>query len=337
MDGLAARVGRAVMLDDPRLRLIAYSQTDDDVDPVRVRSILRRESPEDVRAWLFEHGLQELREPTVLAAVDELGMAERLCCPVRHEGALLGYLWVHGGAGDGVTAAALEAADRAGTVLFRRRLEEGRERAEDVAAIARAIHEEGGGPVAVVRTASLTGDLVDHQSALERALRRRSGGRGRCLLQEHDLLLAGAPADALVAALAHAALPAPTGLGVDLACGRRAAHLALLLARTGPLDLADVPLEAHLLQAAGDDPARVVVPPVVLPLLADDARQLRETVEAYLDCGGDVGATVAALHVSRAGLYRRLHRIEALVGVDLHDGPRRTLLHLGLKAARLRP
>jgi hypothetical protein len=331
VDGLAARVGCAVMLDDPRLRLIAYSETDDDVDPVRVHSILRRESPHDVREWLFAHGLHELREPTPVAALEELGMRERLCCPVRHDGVLLGYLWVLG-TGDALRAPAGPVADAAGAILFRRRLEESYERTLDAAALAEAVFGHGAGPVASVR---LPGGALEEQAALERALRRHAGGKGRCLAQDGDLVLAGAPEAALRAALAQVALVAPTGIGRDLGEARRASLIAELLGSRAPLGVDDLPLEAHLLQAAGDDPDRVLLPAIVEPLLAPPAAELRATLETYLDAGGDVQATAATLHISRAGLYRRLHRAEQDCRVDLHDGPQRTLVHLGLKAARL--
>jgi hypothetical protein len=44
-----------------------------------------------------------------------------------------------------------------------------------------------------------------------------------------------------------------------------------------------------------------VVPALPAPLLDPDAADLRQTVETYLDLGGDAQATMAALHVSRAG------------------------------------
>lgn len=338
VDDLAVALGRAVSLEDPRLRLIAYSQTDDDADPVRRRSILRRESPEDVRAWLFDHGLHELTAPTVLPPVAELGMRERVVCPVRHEGALLGYLWVQE-AGRAAVPAAGAVADAAGTILYRRRLQDTATRAADVAALERAVLEEGAGPVAVVRVGGLDeAGVVDRVAALEQALRRRTGGAGwagggRCVHRDGELLLAGGGEADLRAALSAAA-HAAAGLGSDLIVARRAALLAELLAAPGPLALQDVPLEAHVLQAAGDDPAQVTVPAVARRLL-DAGDELARTLETYLDLAGDVAASTAALSVSRAGLYRRLHRAEAAAGFSLHDGAQRTLLHLGLKAARL--
>lgn len=303
------------------------------MDPVRLRSILRRESPEDVRAWLFDHGLHALREPTVLPPVEALGMRERVCCPVRHADVLLGYLWVLG-TGDGVLPALAAVAGEAGTILYRRRLEETTTRAEEVAALERAVLEEGAGPVVVVRIDKADA-AVPLQSALEQALRRATGGAaGRCLGGEGELILAGADVPSLGEALERVAPTEPSGLGEDLAAARRAALLAELLDKDGPLSLDDVPLEAYLLSVARDDPSAISVPPPACALLAADAG-LAETIEVYLDLGGDIAATTDALSVSRAGLYRRLHRAQEVADFDLGDGAQRMLVHLGLKAARL--
>jgi len=62
---------------------------------------------------------------------------------------------------------------------------------------------------------------------------------------------------------------------------------------------------------------------------------LVHTLECYLDHGGDVRATAAALYVHRATLYHRLRRVEEVGGIDLRDGEQRLELHFGLKLARL--
>jgi hypothetical protein len=50
VDGLAGRLGRAVVVDDRELRLVAASADFGDADPARVWSLLnRRTRPEDVR------------------------------------------------------------------------------------------------------------------------------------------------------------------------------------------------------------------------------------------------------------------------------------------------
>lgn len=70
-------------------------------------------------------------------------------------------------------------------------------------------------------------------------------------------------------------------------------------------------------------------------LAADSAGSLLETLETWLDEGGDPRATVARLNVHRTSLYYRISRIEEITGMRLGNGGDRLALHLGLKLARL--
>ncbi len=95
VDGLAASLGRPVLLDDANLRLLAHShQGDQEVDRVRLASILQRSAPAAVVRHLRREGIDRLQAPTRIAGGEELDMAPRLCCPVRWNGGLLGYLWL---------------------------------------------------------------------------------------------------------------------------------------------------------------------------------------------------------------------------------------------------
>lgn len=67
----------------------------------------------------------------------------------------------------------------------------------------------------------------------------------------------------------------------------------------------------------------------------DSGGAMRQTLEAYLDLGGDAGATARALHLHRTSLYYRLDRIGQLLQLDLHDGLTRLDLHLAIKRERL--
>jgi PucR-like helix-turn-helix protein/diguanylate cyclase with GGDEF domain len=69
--------------------------------------------------------------------------------------------------------------------------------------------------------------------------------------------------------------------------------------------------------------------------LLDAESGLAETVEAYLDLGGDAKRTAEQLNVHRATLYYRLGKAQRLTGADLHDGNDRLALHLSFKLARL--
>ena len=78
------------------------------------------------------------------------------------------------------------------------------------------------------------------------------------------------------------------------------------------------------------------LPDGLVRLLEQDASgSLVETLETWLDEGGDPRATVARLSVHRTSLYYRIGRIEDITGMRLANGHDRLALHLGLKVARL--
>lgn len=91
VDALGSRLQRAVAVDDHMLDLVAVGADYGDADPARLWSLLhRRTRPEDV-------GYARLRTavgPTWIDANDELGLAGRLCIPIRHEAVLLGLMWL---------------------------------------------------------------------------------------------------------------------------------------------------------------------------------------------------------------------------------------------------
>jgi sugar diacid utilization regulator len=173
VDALGKRLKRAVAVDDPRLRLLAYSSHHGSVDQVRLASILHREAPDEPRRWVFSLGVADADEPLRIPGNPELGMDARVCAPVRYQGQLLGYLWLID-ADETLTedelVAAGSAAEAAAAVMYRERLqhelERGRERellrdlmSEDVEVRQQAADElvaEGlfvsGSPVAVLVT-----------------------------------------------------------------------------------------------------------------------------------------------------------------------------------------
>jgi hypothetical protein len=91
VDGLAARLRRAVLVDDRELRLVAASQDFGDADPARVWSLLhRRTRPEDVR----HEEITRLPGAGYVPENPELQLWQRLCVPIRCQGLLLGFVWV---------------------------------------------------------------------------------------------------------------------------------------------------------------------------------------------------------------------------------------------------
>jgi hypothetical protein len=369
VDDLADAVGRPVALEDRRWRLLAFSAHTELEDRVRQASILARAAPPDVVAWLDTLGLERAGELVDTPANPAIGMGPRTCAPVRHDGVLLGFLWVIPG------PAALDAAQRATLVATARE-------AATTLWVARA-----GGDEAHARIAALLGELLDDPDAAVRAraagelaarqgwLRGGAAGfavaltegadaaevaeRARRRWHADDLvwrvrgevatviahLGGGHDASALARALvdagaAHAAASAPL---TDLAAARDAlggAGAALIavqhVAALGPAaahdDLGSWPAVARLWDASG----RPGVPaPLPALLQARSGVELAVALEATLDAAGDVAAAARELHVHRATLYRRLARAEELTGLALDRGDDRLRIHLALRMWRL--
>ncbi|QSE94903.1 helix-turn-helix domain-containing protein [Rhodococcus pseudokoreensis] len=66
-----------------------------------------------------------------------------------------------------------------------------------------------------------------------------------------------------------------------------------------------------------------------------DNSLIRESLDAYFDCGGDTRRAAAQLAVHRTTLYYRLDRAQQLLGEDWAQGERRAGLQLALRLAML--
>jgi sugar diacid utilization regulator len=120
VDALATRLGRAVVLDDQDLRLVAVSEDFGDADPARIWSLLhRRTRPEDVR---YEE-IKRWTGPGHIPENSALELWRRLCVPVRCRGILLGFMWITDRFDDLTevqVADAVRAAEAMGRALHRR-------------------------------------------------------------------------------------------------------------------------------------------------------------------------------------------------------------------------
>jgi PucR C-terminal helix-turn-helix domain/GGDEF-like domain len=118
--------GRPVAIDDRHSRLLAYTEhPPDELDPVRVISILEKRAPAEALAWIEDHGIRTAEAPVVVPANPALGLDARICAPIRCHDHLLGFLWLIDrdrsmAAADLERARAL--ADEAGIVLYREML-----------------------------------------------------------------------------------------------------------------------------------------------------------------------------------------------------------------------
>ena len=97
-------------------------------------------------------------------------------------------------------------------------------------------------------------------------------------------------------------------------------------------------VDAVLLDLPDDALVWSTVPEPVRRLVErDGAGKLLETLRCFLEHGGSISHTAAALHMHRTSLYYRLDQIRTITGVDLDDGRDRLVLHVGLHLLDLIP
>ncbi|WP_394617180.1 PucR family transcriptional regulator [Lentzea sp. JNUCC 0626] len=94
IDEIADRLGTGVSLDDLTGRLVAYSTQHGGADDARVRALLQRRAPADVRDWEDRHGAWRAASPMLIPANAALGMNARVCVPLISRGVRVGLLFV---------------------------------------------------------------------------------------------------------------------------------------------------------------------------------------------------------------------------------------------------
>ena len=96
-EGLAARLQRAVAIDDPRMHLVvhtAHDEAHDRVDQTRITSVLTMQIPADVLEHVMKAGIATAPGPARVPPWPERGVLSRVAVPVRCGGRLFGYLWL---------------------------------------------------------------------------------------------------------------------------------------------------------------------------------------------------------------------------------------------------
>ncbi len=124
-EGLAARLGRPVAIDDPQMRLLAHTAHRGKVDQVRISSVLNLEAPADTIGHLLSYGIATALGPVRVPALVERDLLARVAVPIRCAGQLLGYLWLiddEGSLTPQEVQYASEAAATAGQLLHRQQL-----------------------------------------------------------------------------------------------------------------------------------------------------------------------------------------------------------------------
>lgn len=388
VDALAAELHRPTGVDDRHFRSVAYSSHAEGVDSVRLASILQREAPQPVREWLEEIGVQEAEGFLRVPSNEELGMAARVCVPLRFDDVPLGYLWLIDEPeplSDEQLGEARRYAEEFGVALYRARLLERDDRRRERELVAQLLGLREGDPglaaeellraghlaqapaysVLVVAAPGAEGEeapdavrvrLVDAAEQVRRAVAPHhllvlvAGGEVVVVLA---CTSAGEPlrrAEALAAAIrigAEDGRRALVGMSAEFAAvarldrayrqARAASRVAAAIGREGAVARWD-DLGAYraVVGMLGDrDPAALLPDSFRRLLDSGDAAVLVETLERYLDLGGDARAAAEDLFIHRSSLYGRLHRIEEVAGVDLRSGEDRLELHLGVRLWRL--
>jgi hypothetical protein len=136
----AARVlQRPLAIDDRRLRLLVYTEhPQEDVDDVRLASVLKRPLAPELLDWFRRDGIGTANPPIRPVRVEgnePLGLRSRVCIPIYCHEYPLGYLWLIDADRSLSTEdldRACQIADDAGVILYRemllRDLDRGRER-----------------------------------------------------------------------------------------------------------------------------------------------------------------------------------------------------------------
>jgi hypothetical protein len=363
IDQMAHLLGAPCTLEDPDFRLLGYSQQRSAVDPVRQRSIMDRESTEEIRRWFRTFGIQDAVRPVRTPRDPERGIEARLCIPARHLGRLSGYFWVLDpdeqiGAekhDDALRLAAAAAAllDLASSrqnrrdALYREVVEAGRATAQHAAeTLASGAAIDLAEPVRCV--------LVDRPELADQIANRPSRA-GVALARDHGAMVAAVARSALLGApgpdadvLGALGLTPRDPLGDEVTVvavgpevatldqldrSRAGALVALRVARARSSSILwwESLGALRLLAVARDDDLHWATTSAgTARFLREASLELRQTAEIFLAEGGSVGRTAKRLLVHRQTIYHRIGQIEAAAGIDLSRGDDRLHLHLAL-------
>ena len=315
-DALAERLGAPVAIEDRRYRMLAYSAHAEAPDRVRLASILTREAPADLAAWLDANGLPDAEAPVRLAPPPQLGMGPRVAVPIPGR---LGYVWL---VDDGrVGEEALAAAPRPRLPRRPRSARGARRSARSARSSARCWRGDHERRPAAARARPARAGARRRRPRPRAPPPRHRRARPRCSpARTRSSTRSGSPS--APARPRERLEEAPAALReAELAASLRGRGRVVRWEALGALQL--------LAPLAGAPGARA------RSRGCSRTRSCVATLEAYLDRAGDAQAAAAALFIHRTTLYHRLRRIERIAGVDLHDGDDRLLLHMALRLRAL--
>ncbi|QIM19575.1 PucR family transcriptional regulator [Leucobacter coleopterorum] len=375
VDELADRLQRSVAVDGPRGHLIASSKHFGDEDTPRVNVVLSRNLDRRIAQYLFSFGIQDANDKVVIPAEPKLGLKSRCCYPLRYQQRLLGFIWLIEDVGhEHVIRPYVEQIAEAlgqehdSSTVSTRQLEELGERLlrssqhtveRAVEALRECDFPPAGSHVRLLAVAqTLHHDRGVSFPLLRSSTAAREWQRGGRELVEVKL----ASAVVLICAarqneadgvhefgqqLAAELTPADIRVGIserDEINGaprllKQAVHAAFashLFQELDPVNAwSDIFPHRLIIEAALAIPQNATPPQSMAALFDPENAALLETVETYLDHGGDRAATAEALFIHRSTLYYRLSQVQKLTQLDPADGRNRLALHLAVKLNRV--
>jgi len=367
-DAIAAVVGGPVTIEDQQSRVLAYSYRQQDVDQVRVQTILGRKVPEEARRALDAYGvfahLAGSDEPIYVPRLTEQ-LGGRLVAAVRAGRELLGSVWVEvDGPVDATRAAALVDGARTSALhLLRARASADLERQAEADLVIALLDSSSGAPAALARLGLPSTDLrviavqahvgdADHGAALlafERATAGFGWSRpGRSALFGNVLYTVVPCGDDPGVAVewvrslsrelpAEATVMAGIGGPADAAqvsASRQEADECLALSVGEPVvyDRSWARVLLHRLAAAADS-GRLPTRGPVAELLRHDTEhgtQYAATLRAWLAAQGDTRAAAKALSVHPNTLRYRLQRMAEVTPLPVDDPEQRLAMTIAL-------
>lgn len=365
VDDLAGAIGRAVVINDSELRVLAASAQGEPIDRARVQSILSRRTPDAIKSYAFSLGIVEKNVPVVIPSNPDLGVLRRLCVPLPGEHERYGYLWiildthdltelhqiaVETGAHDAVDAfrrhraAAATGRARRTTVLLESVLSA---RPEDLDSAATDFYQEF--PLDADHRLFLHAFRPDDPARAAdddvekwvQAVRRQPGWVLVPDVQETFVLTKasgttnGQPLGEMPGACGHG-ISSPFSDIRDVRTAREEARFAAVIAAAvpgfgGTASYADLGGWLLLQRLPWNQQSVRALSPAAAELTLPGREMLLETVIAFLDNAGDTASTISDLRVHRTTYYYRMEKVREAIGDTLDHGWSRVGLHAALR------
>jgi DNA-binding PucR family transcriptional regulator len=96
-DRISETLGCPITIEDSNHCILAYSTHDDNVDPARIATIMRRKVPDNVIKSLWKKGvipqLFDSDNPVIIPAIEEVGLGKRVAISVWKNKEIIGFIW----------------------------------------------------------------------------------------------------------------------------------------------------------------------------------------------------------------------------------------------------